>query len=302
MLRNALLLALLVAALAVPLLGQPYYSKLVAKMAIFALAAVSLDLLVGYGGLVSLGHAAFFGLGAYVAGTLPMAGMDSVLLVMPLAAAAGAALGLLTGAVSLRATGLYFIFITLAFAQMVYYIAGGMRPLGGLDGFQLPAATSLPGGLRLNQPELLLWFSIALLLALLWAAHRAVRSPFGMVLQAARDNSGKLAAVGLPAYPVRLAVFTVAAAIAAVAGACYANLTEFVSPASMSVFMSAEFLFMVILGGAGTLLGPVIGAVAFVAIEQVLSGWTEHWMFWLGLILLARVLFLRRGLYGLVQR
>ncbi|MCW5230939.1 branched-chain amino acid ABC transporter permease [Verminephrobacter eiseniae] len=298
-LRNALLLALLVAALLVPLLGQPYYSKLVARVVIFALVAVSLDLLVGYAGLVSLGHAAYFCLGCYVAGTLPSIGVHSAFLVLPGAALAGALFGLLTGAISLRATGLYFIFITLAFAQMAYYVAGGIRPLGGLDGFALKVPTTLPGGYELNQPLVLVWVSTALLILTLWGAHRLVRSPFGMVLQAARDNQGKLAAIGLPAYPARLAIYTVSASVA---GALYANLTEFVSPASMSIFVSAEFLFMVILGGVASLFGPMIGALVFVALEQILSGLTVHWIFWLGIILVLRVLLLRRGLYGFFQR
>ncbi|MDB5871625.1 MAG: transporter permease [Ramlibacter sp.] len=301
-LHHFVLLALLAAAIVVPLFGQPYYTKLVARIVIFGLAAMSLDLVVGYAGLVSLGHAAYFGLGCYVAGTLPMAGVQGVFLVLPLAAVAAGLLGLVTGAVSLRASGLYFIFITLAFAQMAYYVAAGMRPLGGLDGFRLPAPTLLPGGLALNQPAVLLWFCLALLLAALWLGDRIVRSPFGHVLRAARDNRLKLAAVGLPAYPAQLAMYALSAALAGIAGACYANLTEFVAPASMSVFVSAEFLFMVILGGAGTLAGPVIGALAFVVLEQLLSAWSEHWMFWLGVLLVLRVLFLHRGLYGVIRR
>lgn len=300
--HHIVLLVLLACALVVPLLGQPYYTKLVARMAIFALAALSLDLLVGYGGLVSLGHAAFFSIGCYVAGTLPMAGVQGVLLVLPLAALAAAAVGLVTGAVSLRAAGLYFIFITLAFAQMVYYVGAGLRPLGGLDGFRLTGPTQLAGGLALNQPMVIAWFSIALLLAALWLTDRIVRSPFGQVVRAARDNHGKLAAVGLSAMAAQLTLYVISAAMAGVAGACYANLTEFVAPASASVIVSAEFLFMVILGGAGTLVGPIIGAIAFVALEQVLSIWSSHWMFWLGVVLVLRVLFLRRGLYGVIKR
>src|SRR3989442_1307705 len=199
---------LLLAALAVPLLGQPYYTKLAVRMAIFALAAMSLDLIVGYAGLVSFGHAAFFGLGCYAAGVLPMFGMQSFFIVFPAAALLAALVGLLTGAVSLRASGLYFIFITLAFAQMVFYIAQGMRPLSGDDGFRLPAPTLL-GNLPLTNPNVLLYSMIA------------------------------------------------------------------------------------ILGAAGTLSGAIIGAVVFVGLEQILSGWTEHWLFPLGVILVLRVLLLR---------
>jgi len=283
---------LLLAALLVPLFGQPYYTKLVVRMAIFGLAAMSLDLIVGYAGLVSFGHAAFFGLGCYAAGVLPMAGIQSALIVFPAAALLAAVVGLVTGAVSLRASGLYFIFITLAFAQMVFYIAQGMRPLSGDDGFRLPAPTLL-GDLPLTNPNVLLYVTVAVLVITVFLCHRLMQSRFGQVIQAARDNKMKLAAIGLPAYPYRLALYTVACAIAGIAGAAYANLTEFVAPTTMSWVMSGELLFMVILGAAGTLVGAVIGAVVFVGLEQILSGYTEHWLFPLGVILVLRVLLLR---------
>ena len=278
----------LVAAL-VPLLGEPYYTKLAARMAIFALAAVSLDLIVGYAGLVSFGHAAFFGLGCYAAGVLPLLGIQSAVVILPVAVLAAALVGLLTGAVSLRASGLYFIFITLAFAQMVFYIAQGMRPLSGDDGFRLPAPTTL-GGLRLTDPNTLLYFMLALLAAATWVSWRITRSRFGQVIQAGRDNPMKLAAIGLSPYPYRLALYTYACALAGLAGAAYANLTEFVAPATMSWVLSGELLFMVILGAVGTLTGAIIGAVVFVGLEQVLSAYTEYWLFPLGIILMLRVL------------
>jgi branched-chain amino acid transport system permease protein len=299
---TAILVVLALAALAVPLLGEPYYTKLVARMAIFALAALSLDLLVGYAGLVSFGHAAFFGLGCYAAGVLPMFGVQNALVVFPAAALLAAAVGLVTGAVSLRASGLYFIFITLAFAQMVFYVAQGMRPLSGDDGFRLPAPTVLSGELTLGNPMVLAYTAIALLAAAAYFCHRLVHSRFGQVIQSARDNEMKLAALGIAAYPYRLTLYTVAAALAGVAGAAYANLTGFIAPSDMSWVMSGELLFMVILGAAGTLVGPIVGAVVFVGLEQVLSGWTEHWLFPMGVLLVLRVLFLRDGIYGLIRR
>lgn len=291
--RFVLVAILLAAALLVPLLGQPYYTKLAARMAIFALAAMSLDLIVGYAGLVSFGHAAFFGLGCYAAGVLPMLGVQQAAIIFPVAALAAALVGLITGAVSLRASGLYFIFITLAFAQMVFYIAQGMRPLSGDDGFRLPAPTLL-GETPLTNPVVLLYFTLILLVACTWLCLRLTQSRFGQVVQAARDNRMKLAAIGLPAYPYRLVLYTVACAIAGVAGAAYANLTEFVAPTTMSWVTSGELLFMVILGAAGTLVGAIIGAVVFVGLEQILSGYTEHWLFPLGVILVLRVLLLKR--------
>ena len=273
----------------VPLLGEPYYTKLAARMAIFALAAVSLDLIVGYAGLVSFGHAAFFGLGCYAAGVLPLFGVQSAFVILPVAVLAAAAVGCVTGAISLRASGLYFIFITLAFAQMVFYIAQGMRPLSGDDGFRLPAPTTV-GGLRLTDPNTLLYFMLALLAVATWVSVRLTQSRFGQVIQAGRDNPMKLSAIGLSPYPYRLALYTYACALAGLAGAAYANLTEFVAPATMSWVLSGELLFMVILGAVGTLTGAIIGAVVFVGLEQILSAYTEHWLFPLGVILVLRVL------------
>jgi branched-chain amino acid transport system permease protein len=291
--RLVIVAILFAAALLVPLLGQPYYTKLAARMAIFALAAMSLDLIVGYAGLVSFGHAAFFGLGCYAAGVLPMIGVHQAAIIFPVAALAAALVGLITGAISLRASGLYFIFITLAFAQMVFYIAQGMRPLSGDDGFRLPAPTLL-GESPLTNPVVLLYSTLTLLVVCTWLCHRLMQSRFGQVVQAARDNPMKLAAIGLPAYPYRLVLYTVACAIAGVAGAAYANLTEFVAPTTMSWVTSGELLFMVILGAVGTLVGAIIGAVVFVGLEQILSGYTEHWLFPLGVILVLRVLVLKK--------
>jgi branched-chain amino acid transport system permease protein len=293
----ALMLAL---ALIVPLLGQPYYTRLVARMAIYGVAALSLDLLVGYGGLVSFGHAAFFGIGVYAAGLLPFAGIDSVLVVVPVAMGSAALYGVLTGAISLRATGLYFIFITLAFAEMLFFVAQGLRMFGGDDGFRLPAPTRLPGGASLADPVVLAWSMIAVLAIAIWVGRRLTDSHFGQVVVAARDNEVKLRAMGLSPYPYRLTLYALAAAMAAVAGVGFGNLVEYASPASMSWVVSGELLFMVILGSAGTITGPVLGAIVFTGLEQLLSGWTEHWMFWLGLLLVLRVLLLRQGLHGLL--
>lgn len=294
------LIVLLAIALVVPLLGQPYYTKLVARMAIFAIAAMSLDLLVGFAGLVSFGHAAFFGIGVYSAGLLPFLGITQAVVIFPVAAIAAGAVGCLTGAISLRASGLYFIFITLAFAQMVFYIAQGLRMFGGDDGFQLKAPTLLAGEASLGNPVVLAYTMIVLLILLTWMSKRLMASRFGRVIVAARDNETKLRATGLSPYPYRLLLYTLASAMCGVAGAGFVNLVEYVSPASISWVVSGEFLFMVILGSAATVIGPILGAVAFVGLETILSAWTGYWMFWLGVLLVLRVLFLRHGLYGLI--
>ena len=296
----AILVALLIIALVVPLLGQPYYTKLVARMAIFALAAVALDLVVGYAGLASFGHAAFFGIGAYVAGVLPFGGVTSVFAILPLAALLAGTAGVVTGALSLRSSGLYFIFITLAFAQMFYYIATGLKMLHGVDGFRLPSPTMLPFDTALARPVVIAYFAIVALIVVSYFAWRVTRSHFGRVVVAARDNERKLAAVGLSPFPYRLALYAISAGLTGVAGALFANLTEFVSPQNLSWILSGEMLFMVILGSAGTIIGPILGAIVFVGLEQWLSAVTEHWQLVLGIILVLRVLYLRTGLYGLL--
>ncbi len=299
--RLAIALGLLLAiALVVPLLGQPYYTRLVARMAIFGIAALSLDLLVGYAGLVSFGHAAFFGIGVYCAGLLPMLGVQQVWVIVPVAMLVAGLYGALSGLISLRASGLYFIFITLAFAEIVFYIAQGLRMLGGDDGFRLPAPTLLPGGASLANPVVLAYTMLGALVLAVWFARRLSESHFGQVVVAARDNETRLRAMGLSAYPYRLVLYTIASALCALAGVGFANLVEYASPASMSWIVSGEFLFMVILGSAATIIGPVLGAVVFVGLEQILSALTEHWLFWLGIILVLRVLLLRQGLYGLL--
>jgi branched-chain amino acid transport system permease protein len=183
---------------------------------------------------------------------------------------------------------------------MVFYIASGMRVLSGDDGFRLPAPTLL-GDLPLTNPTVLLYSMLVVLALATWLCQRLVNSHFGQVIQAARDNEMKLGAVGLAAYPYRLALYTIASALAGIAGAAYANLTEFVAPTAMSWMLSGELLFMVILGAAGTLVGAIVGAVVFVGLEQILSAWTEHWLFVLGVLLVLRVLLLRQGLYGLLR-
>lgn len=297
--RRAVILAVLLAAvLALPLLGEPYYVKVATRMAVFGIVALSLDLLVGYTGLISFGHAAFLGVGAYTVGILASHGVHSAWIAWPLAMAAAAAAATVIGAISLRSTGLYFIFITLAFNQMLYYLAQSLRQYGGDDGFALARANAFIGGVDAGNPVVLFYVSMGLLLGALYAAHRMVHSRFGQVAQAARDNELRLAAVGVAPYRYKLSMFIISGALAGLGGALNANLMQFVSPSLLSWTVSGDLLMMVILGSVGTLIGPVLGAVLFIGFEQVLSDLTEHWMLILGPILVARVLFLKDGIYG----
>jgi branched-chain amino acid transport system permease protein len=303
---------------AVPAMAEaadaPFWVGVASRILIFALAAVSLDLILGYGGMVSFGHAAFVGVGAYLVAILahhaeagtpviawPVAvpGTTSALLAWPAAAAGAALCAFLVGLVSLRTAGVYFIMITLAFAQMIYFFFVSLDRYGGDDGIGLNAR-SAAGPLDLDDPVAFYYLVLGVLTTVLIVCARLVRSRFGMVIQGSRENDRRMQALGFPTYRYRLVCFTLAGAIAGLAGALLANQTEFVSPAFLHWSRSGELLVMVILGGVGTLFGPVLGAAAFLLLEDVLSAYTQHWMILFGPLLILIVLFAKRGLLGLV--
>lgn len=293
-----LFLALLVL---LPLSGELYYVKLVTRMLIFAIAALSLDLLVGYLGLVSFGHAAFMAVGAYAVGILADQGYASAWVTWPLAMLLGGLFALVIGIVSLRCSGLYFIFITLAFSQMVFYGAQSLRAYGGDDGFALPLSSSLGGDVDMSNPLVLFYVTLAILMAVLYICHRIVQSPFGRVAVASRDNETRLASIGVDAYSYKLVLFVISGTIAALSGVLMANLTSYITPSYVSWLMSGELLIMVILGSVGTLVGPILGAAVYVGFEHILSDITEHWMLIFGPLIVIRVLLLKNGIYGLFQ-
>ena len=294
--------------------GNGYLVSLFSRILIYALAAVSLDLILGYGGMVSLGHAAYVGIGAYVVGvlafhhqegsllaSLPFAipGTDSALVAWPAAVVISALMAALIGALSLRTTGMHFIMITLAFAQMLYYMFVSLEAYGGDDGLSLWSRNTLPS-LDLGEDTTFYYTCFALLAGFLYLSHRLVNSRFGRVIRGAKENEPRMQALGFPTYRYKLACFTIAGAGAGLAGALMANQTEFVSPGLMHWTQSGEILVMVLLGGMGSLFGPVLGAVALLMMEEILAAYTEHWMVYLGPFLILVVLFAKRGLYGLI--
>jgi branched-chain amino acid transport system permease protein len=309
--NGVLLVALAIFPLAASVAGEPFYVTLATRMAILALAAVGLNFALGLGGLVSFGHAAFFGIGGYAAGILAahsfnaeplvfgIPGSNSMPVIWLVALAASGLVALAIGAISLRTTGVYFIMITLAFAQMIYYLAISWPAYGGEDGLSITIRNTFPGVNTLNG---LSFFYICLALLVVGLAIFAVfrGSRFGAALQAARQNDVRLAAVGIDPFRVRLAAFAVSGMIVGVAGALYADLNRFVSPSMLSWHMSGELIVLIILGGTARLCGPVAGAVLFVVLEFFLGGLTERWQFFLGLILLGVVLFARGGIVGLL--
>jgi branched-chain amino acid transport system permease protein len=280
--------------------GDDFYPDLFTRIMIFAIAAISLDLILGYGGMISFGHAAFLGVGAYAVGIMDHYGIDNGFAQFAVAIGAAALLALFVGAVSLRTSGVHFIMITLAFAQMVFFLGESLNVYGGDDGMTITHHSRFAGLLNLDDPTVLFFFVYAVLLLVLWTGGHLVNARFGMVIRGARSNERRMRALGFPTFRYRLTAFVISGAVCGVAGALFANQTLFVSPAIMQWSRSGEIMMMVILGGMGSLFGPLVGAAVFLMLENVLSGWTEHWQAILGPILLLVVLFAKRGLFGLL--
>jgi len=255
-------------------LGQPFYVDLFRRILIWAIAAVSLDLILGFGGMVSLGHAAYLGIGAYAVAVPAFYGVESGLAQVTLAVLASAAAALVIGAVSLRTRGMPFIMITLAFAQMFYYLGISIDAWGGDNGMRLARRSRL-AGLDLADATVFYYVVLALLVLLLWLGHRLIHARFGAVIRAAKSNETRLRAVGFSTFRYRLAAFVLAGAVCGLAGALLTNQTEYLTPSYMHWTRSGEIMVMVILGGMGTLFGPVLGAAAYLLLEDVLSAWTS---------------------------
>jgi branched-chain amino acid transport system permease protein len=280
--------------------GERYILGLLARVMIFAIAAVSLDLILGYGGLVSFGHAAFIGLGAYAVGILSAHGITDVVLVLPVTLAVCALFALGTGAVAVRTRGVYFIMITLAFGQMAYYTATSLAQYGGDDGLRLDHRSTFLGEPIATNPFAFYYLVFAALLFFYLLTRMVVASRFGRVLRASRENAVRVETLGFNVGAVRLTAYVIAGMIAGVAGFLLANHILFVSPAYMSWQRSGELIVMVVLGGMGTLHGAVIGSLAFLLIEEFLSTITEHWKVLFGPFLVLVVLFARGGLLGMI--
>jgi len=279
--------------------GQPFYVDLFTRIMIFAIAALSLDLILGYGGMVSFGHATYLGIGAYSVGILSFYGINDGFVQFGLAIGASALVAFLIGAISLRTSGVYFIMITLAFSQMIYFLSVSVNTYGGDDGLNIRMHSGFAKLIDLDDPVTLYFLVLAILTLFLLIGYRIVESRFGMVIRGAKSNARRMAAIGFPIFRYQLTAFVISGAMCGVAGALLANLTLFVSPSIMHWTRSGEIMVMVILGGMGSLLGPVLGAVAYLVLEHGLSSVTAHWQAVLGPILLFVVLFAKRGIIGL---
>ena len=289
--------------------GNAFYLDLATRLTILAIAAVSLNLILGYGGLVSFGHAACLGLGAYAVG-IPAhhwlyGGMDALattngFVQIGLAVAITALFALVTGAVCLRTRGVYFIMITMAFAQMVYYLIVSIEEYGGDDGLVIDTRSELPG-INLDDPLQLFALAYVSLVVVMLVVRTIVNSRFGMVLQGAKGNEERMVTLGFNVYLYRLVAYVISGAICGYAGALLGNFTTFISPEMMDWARSGELMFMVSLGGAATTLGPVLGSAAFIVLEEFLGRLTIYWHLPFGLMLIGVVLFVRGGLMGLLR-
>ena len=282
--------------LASMLTGQSHWVPLCTQIMIFALAALSLDLVLGIGGLVSFGHAAFIGIGAYTTGILIKEGWGETLVCLPLSMLVCACFAYVTGLVTLKTRGVTFIMITLAFSQMIYFAAQSLYRYGGDDGLTLPKRATVLGQAFLGNKITFYYLTLLCLLLCLFAVIRIVRSRFGRVLMGARDNEIRMTALGFDVFRVRLKAYVISGMIAGLSGFLLANQTEFVSPAFSSWQRSGDLIFMVILGGVGSLWGAVAGAFAFLLMEEVLSGLTENWKVIFGPMIIFFVLFTQGGL------
>jgi branched-chain amino acid transport system permease protein len=282
--------------------GDSYVLSVATRMLIWTIAAVSLNLILGYGGMPSFGHAAFFGIGGYSVGVLSHYGIDSGLIQWSVALAVSAAVALVIGALSLRSRGFYFIMITLAFAQLLYYVAQSAYAYGGDDGMTVPHHSRFSGWIDLGDRPQFYYLCFGLLLAALFGTHRIVRSRFGRVLRGAASNDRRMQAIGFATFRYRLAAFVISGAMAGLCGALLVNDILFVSPSMMSWIRSGDLFAMVIIGGAGTLFGPLFGTVAILGLEELLTGWTEYWRLIFAPILIALVLGSPAGINGLLAR
>jgi branched-chain amino acid transport system permease protein len=302
------LISPLVIACAFPLvmhaMDQQFYISFGTRILIYAMAAASLNLVLGYGGMVSFGHAAFFGAGAYIVGILAAEGVSSAWIAWPAAVAVAALAALVIGALSLRTRGVYFIMITLAFAQMMYYVFVSLKAYGGDDGLSMPARSKVGFGLDLHNDFVWYYLVLALLIIILYLLHRLVHSRFGRVIVAIRENETRAAAIGYPVYRFKLLCFVISGAIAGLAGALIVNQTNYVSPSILHWVQSGTLMIMVILGGVGRFWGGPVGAVVLLALEELFSGspllgpYSLHWQLPVGVILLAVVLFASHGITG----
>ena len=283
-------------------IGQPFYLDLLSRALIIGIAAISLNLILGFGGMVSLGHAAYIGIGAYCVGIPSYYDYYNGWLHLGLALLVSAVFALITGAISLRTRGVYFIMITMAFSQMVYFTFLSLEEYGADDGLVIYSRSEFPEWLSMDSSSALYYWIFAVLLLSLYFTHRLVHSRFGRVIVGARFNEQRMQALGFDTYRYRLVCYVIAAMICSVAGVLLGNFTGFISPDMIGWARSGELIFMIIIGGTATLFGPLLGTIAFVVLEELLSSITVYWHLIFGVMLVALVLYGKGGIHGWLSR
>lgn len=281
---------------------EPFFIDLLNRIMIFGIAAISLDLIMGLGNMPSLGHAAYLGIGSYAVGIWSFYGVDNGWVQFGTAILGGGLVALLVGLVALRTTGAHFIMITLGFGQMFYYLGVSLQVYGGDDGLPISQPSQFGSWIDLGAPVQLYYVVLVILAMLLVGGLRLVSSRFGRVVVGTRINDRRMRTLGFPTFRYRLAAFVLAGAICSLAGALLANQALFATPEIMDFTRSGELMLMVVIGGAATLLGPLLGAALFLTLEDRLSSLTGHWQIIFGAVLLVMVLVARRGIYGLLVR
>jgi len=285
-----------------PLVGEPYWVDIFVRVMIWAIAAISLDLILGFGGMVSFGHAMFFGIGGYTVGILAYYDNFNGFIQWPVALLLSALVAAVVGAICMRTKGVYFIMITLAFAQMIYFLGVSAEEFGSDDGLTIYGRSEFKVGslsLDLGDPMIFYYVVFFFLVVVLWFVHRLVNSRFGMVIRGMKSNEGRMAAIGFDPFRYKLTCFVIAGVICGLAGILMANSEEYVSPDMMHWTKSGELIFMVVLGGMGTVFGPLTGSLVFLFLSEILSNITHNWHLIFGPFLVLVVLFARRGIDGL---
>ena len=298
----ALLLVLAAAPFIFEWINQPFYLDLLSRALILGIAAVSLNLILGFGGMVSLGHAAYIGIGAYCVGIPSYYDYYNGWLHLALALSVSASFALVTGAISLRTKGVYFIMITMAFSQMVYFTFLSLEEYGADDGLVIYSRSEFPEWLNMDSSTSLYYWIFAVLLLALFFTHRLVHARFGRVIVGAKFNEQRMQSLGFNTYRYRLACYVISAMICSVAGMLFGNFSGFISPDIMGWARSGELIFMVIIGGVATLFGPLVGTIVFVLLEEFLSAITVYWHLIFGILLVALVLFGKGGIHGWLSR
>lgn len=310
MLKTVILLAVLIIPIMLNTFGFAFYLDLATRLSILAIAAVGLNLILGYGGMVSFGHAAYLGIGAYAVG-IPAhhwlyGGPDIIastngFLQLGLAVLTSALFAFLTGLVCLKVKGVYFIMITMAFAQMLYYLLVSISEYGGDDGLVIDTRSEFPI-ISLDDPVQMFLASVLTLFIIMWVVRRIARSQFGMVLEGIKGNETRMISLGYNTFRYKLAAYVISGVICGLAGALLGNFTTFISPEMIDWARSGELMFMVILGGVATTMGPLLGAIMFIVVEELLSSLTVYWHLPFGLMLIGIVLFVRGGLSSLLEQ